>query len=165
MFFGSRWIRVSKMINCRSAEFDWKYNFFWNIKQEKWDLKVLWFNYWSDLALGSVETDFLAVGAYVRLKGATAVVWLGRFCWIWLEISHFLSIRTEEWDVKFLLFNYWNYVALGLVEIKFFEVGAYVSLKGATAGVWEDRFCWLSFEISHFLKYKNEGVGPKNFMV
>ena len=45
------------------------------------------------------------------------------------------------------------------------EVGACMSLKGATAGVWEGRFCWISLEMSHCFKYKNGEVGPKNFMV
>ena len=38
-------------------------------------------------------------------------------------------------------------------------------MKGATAGVWEGRFCWISLEMSHCFKYKNGEVGPKNFMV
>ena len=38
------------------AEFDWKYHIFLNIKTEQWDLKILLFNYWNDIALGSVET-------------------------------------------------------------------------------------------------------------
>ena len=58
---------------------------------EEWVLKVLFFNCWSDPVLGSVETDFLEVSAYVSLKGATAGVWEGRFWWIWLDMSHFFK--------------------------------------------------------------------------
>ena len=83
------------------------------------------------------------------------------FCWIWLETSHFLNIKTEDWDLKILLFNYWNDLALGSVETYFFEVTAYMCLKGATAGVWEGRFCWIWLDMSHFVKYKKGVVGPK----
>ena len=62
---------------------------FLNIKTAKWDLKKLLFNYWNDLALGSEETYALDVGAYMPLKRATWGVLEGRFCWIWLEVSHF----------------------------------------------------------------------------
>ena len=79
------------------TEFDWKFHIFLNIKTEEWDLKILFFNYWSDLALGSVETYFLEVGAYVSLKRDTTGVWEGCCCYIWLQISHFLNIKTEEW--------------------------------------------------------------------
>ena len=56
------------------AKFDWKYHIFLNIKTAEWDLKILLFIYWNDLALGSVEAYFLEVGAYLSLKGATADV-------------------------------------------------------------------------------------------
>ena len=52
-------------------------------------------------------------------------------------------------------------MVLALVEIYFFEIGAYVSVKVATVGVWECRVCWMWLEISQFLKYKKGGVGPK----
>ena len=68
------------------AECDWKYLICLNIKTKEWDLKILLFNYWIDLVLGSVETNFLNVSAYVSQKGATAGVWEGRFFLIWLEI-------------------------------------------------------------------------------
>ena len=77
----------------------------------------------------------------------------------------FLNIKTEKWDLKILLFHYWNDLSLGSVETYFFDVGAYVSPKGDTTGVWEGRFCWIWLEISNFFKYKNEGVGRKNFIV
>ena len=47
----------------------------------------------------------------------------------------FLNTKTEEWDLKILLFIYWNDLPLGSVETYFLEDGAYLSLKGATAGV------------------------------
>ena len=53
--------------------------------------------------------------------------------------------------MKIFLLNCWNSLALGYVETYFFEVGAYVSLKEATAGVWESRFFWIWQEISKFL--------------
>ena len=90
------------------AEFDWTYHIFWNVKTEEWDLKGLLFNHWNDLFLGSVKTYFLEIGAYVSVKRATTGVSEGRFCLIWLEIWHFLNIKTEEWDQNILLFNYWN---------------------------------------------------------
>ena len=40
------------------AEFDWKYHIFWKINSEKWDRKVLFYNYWNNLVLGLVETCF-----------------------------------------------------------------------------------------------------------
>ena len=58
-----------------------------------------------------------------------------------------------------------NDLLLGSVETYFLEVGAYVSLKGATAGVSEGHFCWIWLEISQFLKYKNGVVRPKNLIV
>ena len=53
------------------AEFGRKYHIFLNLKTDKWNLKILWFIYWNDLTLGSVETYFLQDGAYMTLKGAT----------------------------------------------------------------------------------------------
>ena len=67
--------------------------------------------------------------------------------------------------MKIFLLNCWNSLALGYVETYFFEVGAYVSLKEATAGVWESRVCWFWREISHFLEYKNGGERLKIFIV
>ena len=75
----------------------------------------------------------------------------------------FLNIKTEEWGLNILLFNYWNDLALDSVETYVLEVGVYESLKEATTGVWEGCFCWLWPEISRFSKYKNRG-GPKSFI-
>ena len=111
-------------------------------------------NYWNDLVLRSVETYFLEYCAYVFWKGATMGVWEGHFCWIWVKISLFWNIKTGEWDLKMLLFNYWNDLVLGLVETCFLEVDAYVSLKLATTGVWEVRFGWIWLKISLFLNIK-----------
>ena len=47
----------------------------------------------------------------------------------------------------------------------FLKVGAYISLKRATAGVLEGRFCWIWMKMPQFLKYKSGGVGPKTFTV
>ena len=53
-------------------------------KSQKLDLKILLFNYWTVLVLGSVQIDFLDVVVYVFLKGAPGDFWKGRFCFIWL---------------------------------------------------------------------------------
>ena len=57
------------------VELEWKYHCFWNVKTREWDLNIFLFNHWNDLVLGSVETYFLKVGAYVSLKPATTGVW------------------------------------------------------------------------------------------
>ena len=77
----------------------------------------------------------------------------------------FLNINTEEWHLKNLQFNYWNDLALGSVETYFLGVGAYVSLKRATTGLWEGRFCCIWAKMQQFFKYKNGGVGPTNFII
>ena len=33
-----------------------------------------------------------------------------------MKISHFLNIKTEEWDVKMFMFSYRNDLVLGSVE-------------------------------------------------
>ena len=193
---------------------DWKYHIFLSINTEEWDLKVLLFIYWNGLALGSVKTFFLEVGAYVSLKWLSVSLWEGRFSWTWLKIYIFLNIKTEEWDLKtllfnywhdlvfgsveryfwksmhtclwkefpevfervvfvefdwkyhiflnikteewglnILLFNYWNDLALDSVETYVLEVGVYESLKEATTGVWEGCFCWLWPDRTGFSKY------------
>ena len=78
------------------AEFDWKYETFLNIKREERELKILMFNYWNDLFLGSVETNFLEHDAYVYVKRAPAGVQESPFCLIRPVISNFLNIKTEE---------------------------------------------------------------------
>ena len=100
---------------------------------------------------------FWGVSAYVSLKWLTAG--------LWLENYFYLNRKTEEWDLKILLFNYRNDIVLGSGKIYFLEVGAYISLKQATAGVRESRFSWIWLEISHFFKYKNVAVGLENFFV
>ena len=88
----------------------------------------------------------------------------GHFAEIELKHQNFLNIKSGAWDLKILLFDFWNDIALGSAEIYFLEVGACVSLEQATTGLWEGRFCWIWLKISHFLKYKNGGVQPKNFI-
>ena len=134
-----------------------------NTKTEEWDLKVLLFNYWNGLVLGSVESSFLEVGAYVSLKRATTGLWEVRFCCIWQKLSLFLNIKADEWDPIALLFNYWYGLALSSVETCFLEVGAYVSLK--RAGLEEGRFCWIWQKTSLVFQYKNGGVGHRYFTV
>ena len=63
-----------------------------------------------------------------------------------------------------VLFNYWNDLVLGALKT-YLEVSVYVSLKGATAGVWGCSFCWIWLEVSDLFKYKCRGVGPKNLAV
>ena len=136
-----------------------------NTKTEEWDLKVVMFNYWNGLVLGSVESSFLEVGTYVSLKRATTGLWEVRFCCIWLKLSLFLNIKADEWDLIALLFNYWNGLALSSVETCFLEVGAYVSLKLTTTGLEEGRFSWIWQKISLVFQYKNGGVGARYFTV
>ena len=50
------------------AEFDRKYHMVLNIKSEEWDLKILLFLYFNDLALGPVETPFFESRSYVSLN-------------------------------------------------------------------------------------------------
>ena len=40
-----------------------------------------------------------------------------------------LNIKSEEWDLKILLFLYFNDLGLGPVETPFFEGRSYVSLN------------------------------------
>ena len=105
------------------AIFDWKCHIFLNRKTDDWGWKILLFNYWNDLALGSVETNFLEGSVYMCIT--------------------FLNIKTEEWDLNILLFIYWEDLALGSAEIYYLEDSAYVSLKEATTRVYEGRFCWI----------------------
>ena len=65
----------------------------------------------------------------------------------------FLNIKTEEWGLNILLFNYWNDLALDSVETYVLEVGVYESLKEATTGVWEGCFCWLWPDRTGFSKH------------
>ena len=66
---------------------------------------------------------------------------------------------------SFLLNLSENDLFFSSVEIYFLEVGARVSLKGATTGLWECHFCWIWEKISHFFKYINGGLGPKTIIV
>ena len=132
------------------AEFGWKYHNFLKIKTEEWDLKILLFDYWHDLTLGSVETCFLEIDSYVSLERATTGLWEGCFCLILVKILRFFKYKNGGVGPKILLFNYWNDLLLDLEEPFFLVFGASVSLKGATAGVWEGRFCWIDWKY-HFL--------------
>ena len=140
-----RYLRVSFLLNLNE-----NITFFFNIKTVEWELKIWLFNYWNDLALSSVEKYFLEVGAYVSLKRATAGIWENPFCWIWMKRSHFFKYKKEEWHLNSWLFNYWNDLALGSFETYIFEVGAYMSLKGASTGVWKGRFHWIWVKIPQF---------------
>ena len=53
------------------VELDLEYDIFWNINTKELNLKILLFNYWNNLALGSLETCILEVGTYLCLKGVT----------------------------------------------------------------------------------------------
>ena len=76
------------------AKFEWKHHKFWNIKTSEGDLQILLLKYRNDLVLGTVETYFLGVGAYVSLKRAVTAVWEGRFCWLWVKISQFFKYKN-----------------------------------------------------------------------
>ena len=53
------------------AEFDWKYHIIFQYEMGQWYVKTSLLNYWNDLVLGSVETYFLDVDAYLSLEQAT----------------------------------------------------------------------------------------------
>ena len=87
------------------TELEWKYNIFLNRNTDEWDVENLIFNYWNDLVLDLVETYFLEVGAYLCLKGATAVVRERRFLQnLTGNVTFFLNIKMEEYDRKLSLF-------------------------------------------------------------
>ena len=77
------------------VEYEWKYYIFLSIKTGKSDLKILLLNYWNNVVLGSVETNFLEFGAYVSLKRAATGVWEVCFCWIWMKIPQFFRYKNE----------------------------------------------------------------------
>ena len=78
--------------------------------------QIFLLNYWNDLVLGSVGKYFLEVFAYVSIKGANTGVPQKRFADFDWKYHIFFNIKTEERDLKILLFNYWNDLALGSVE-------------------------------------------------
>ena len=131
----------------------------------EWDLKILFFNYWNNLVWSSIENFFLEVGGYMSQKRATAVVWEGCFCGIWVMCHNFFNIKMGEWDLNFLRFNYWKDLVLVSVETYFLEVAEYVSLKRAAGGVWEGCFYTILMRILHLFQYKSGRFGPKDFTV
>ena len=66
--------------------------------------------------------------------------------------------------MRILLFSYWNDLVLDLVETYFLEVGAYVSLKRATASVWEGRFADLEWKYHSFSNIKTGEWEMKVFL-
>ena len=58
-------------------------------------MNILLFNYWKDLALGSVEIYFLEIGACVSLKQAASGVWEDHFCGISVKILKFFKSKKE----------------------------------------------------------------------
>ena len=102
------------------TEFEWKYHIFLSVKTGEWDLNVLLFNCWNDLVLGSVETYFLEVGAYVSLKLATTGVSDGHFCWIWVNISSFFKYKKGRVGPKNFAVELLKWSCLRL-SIKFFS--------------------------------------------
>ena len=81
------------------------------------------------------------------------------------KYHNFLNIKPGEWDLKRLLPNYWNDLVWGSLEIYFPEFGAYVSLKWATAGVLDGRFCRIWVKIPQFFECKKGREGSKNVTV
>ena len=78
------------------VEFEWKHHNFLNIITKEWDLKILLFNYWNDLVLGSVETYFLEVDEYLSLKWAATGLWEGPITEFEWKYHIFLNTKTEE---------------------------------------------------------------------
>ena len=64
--------------------------------------------------------------------------------------------------MKIFMFNYWNDLALDSEETYFLEVSAHVSLKQATAGVWECCFCLIWLKNHNFLNIK---TGEKDLKI
>ena len=81
------------------------------------------------------------------------------------KCHNFLSKKVGNWDRKILLFRYWKYLVLGLGEVYFLEVDAYLSLKRATTSVWEGHLCWIWLKIPQCFEYKSGGLGSKSFIV
>ena len=79
------------------------------------------------------------------------------------ENISFSNVTVRECELKIFCLIYWIDLVLDLVQTNFLEVGAYGSLKPATAGVWQSRFCWIWVKISLFFKYKDRWVGCENF--
>ena len=102
------------------TEFEWKYHIFLSVKTGEWDLNVLLFNCWNDLVLGSVETYFLEVGAYVSLKLATTGVSDGHFCWTSVNISSFFKYKKGRVGPKNFAVELLKWSCLRL-SIKFFS--------------------------------------------
>ena len=104
------------------ADFEIKYHCFWNIKTEKWGLKIFLFHFWNDLFLGPVETYFLE-SRHTSLRNkppqVSHSVVFAKFSW-----SNYNCCNTKmgETDLKRLLFNHWNDIVLGSAEICFPEV-------------------------------------------
>ena len=143
------------------AEFEWKDHNFLNIKTGEWDLTILLFSNWNYIVLDALETYIHEVSAYVCLKRATAGVWECHFCWIRVKISQFLNYKHGEWDLTILLFNYWNRLALGLLETCFLEVSVKMCLKRATPGSEGVVFTELDWKYHIFLNIKIEVLDLK----
>ena len=143
------------------AEFDWKYHAFLNIKTEVWDLKILLFIYWNHVFLGSIETYFLEVCAYVSVKRTTASVWEVCFCLISLEISHFFKYKNGGVGPNNFIVNLLKLFFLGSVEHIFWKSMHMCLWKEPTQLPQRAVFCCFLLEILHLFKYKNGGVGFK----
>ena len=87
----------------------------------EWKLKNSYL--WNDLALGSVETYFLEVGACVSLKKNDQRCLVGLFLLNWMKISLFSKFINGEIGTKKTFFN-WNGLVLASVEIFFLEFDA-----------------------------------------
>ena len=80
------------------------------------------------------------------------------------NIIFFVNTKREEWDLKILLFNYWNGLALGSVQTFFLEV-VHTCLWNEPPQV-SERVVFAEFDWKyHFFWYKNGEVGPTNFII
>ena len=122
------------------------------------------FNFWNNLALGSVETYFLEVAAYVSLKGAAAGHEKGRFCWIWLELSHFFKYKYGlvglknfiVWLPKWPCFRLSGNIFFGCRCIRVSQKGHRRCVRGS--------FLLNLTENITFFKYKNVAAGFRNLL-
>ena len=147
--------QVSEMVV--SSEFEWKYHVFLSMKTG-----ILLLNSYLGL-----NVKIFSGGPCIRVSETSLSKCLGGSPLMNLSGTKkfFLNIKTREWNLKILLLNYLNDLALCSVETYFLKVGGYVFCKLNTTGVWEGRFCWICLKIPQFLKHKNGRVTPKDFIV
>ena len=96
------------------------------------------------------------IGDPVLIRGIRYTVTFSELEW---KYHIFWNIKTRKWDLKILLFYYWNYLALGSTET--FSGSRYIPVSETN-----HHSCLIGLfllnlsENIKFLKYKNGGVRP-----